>query len=45
MHVRVRASPSPAAVCTLAPVFSRAEEEAAEWWHCPPAGRLAVSVG
>lgn len=32
-----------AAVCTLAPVFSRAEEEAAEWWHCLPAGTLAAN--
>lgn len=35
--------PDLAAVCTLAPVFSRAEEEAAEWWHCPPVGTLAVN--
>lgn len=43
LHVSVSAHlPDPAAVCTLAPVFTRAEEETAEWWHCLPAGTLAA---
>lgn len=46
LHVSVSAHhPDLAAVCTLAPVFSRAEEEAAEWWHCLPAGTLAANGG
>lgn len=43
LHVSVSAHlPALAAVCTLGPVFSRAEEEAAEWWHCLPTGTLAM---
>lgn len=46
LHVSASAHlPDLAAVCTLAPVFSRAEEEAAEWWHCLPAGTLAANGG
>lgn len=45
MCLWVRTSPDPAAVCTLAPVFSQAEEEAAEWWHCVPAGKPATNGG
>ena len=46
LHVSVSALlPDPAAVCTLAPVFSGAEEEAAEWWHCLPAGTLDANGG
>lgn len=36
--------PALAAVCTSGPVFSRAEEEAAEWWHCLPTGSIAMKV-